>query len=82
MMRKIKIRIVFIVILVFLTLFAPFELSRIIIMTQNGQKFWATPWYWVAELIAIWVGYVIALPFMWKAVYEIHNTFIQKEKNS
>ena len=42
-------------------LYAPFELSRIVITTflsPNQTLAWKAPGYWVAELFAIWVGFL------------------------
>ena len=47
--------------LIAVSLYAPFELSRILIKTAlspSHTMVWKAPWYWVAELIATWVGYL------------------------
>ena len=79
MLKTIKVRLIILAVLVFMMLYAPFELTRIILGLQRGLKFYA-PWYWVAEIIAIWVGFIIAMPFIWKGIYEIQKGFLGKKE--
>lgn len=66
MMKKIF----FIVLMVVMILYAPFELTRILLLLNAGYTL-SLPWYWVAEIFAIWIGYIIAGFVVWKSLNRI-----------
>ena len=52
------IKLILLAIWLVMVLYAPFELTRIILAVNSGQHYWVVPWFWMAELVAIWAGYL------------------------
>lgn len=52
------------VFMVIMTWYSPVELTRILLLINAGHSI-VLPWYWIAEICAIWIGYAIGGLTLW-----------------